>query len=144
MKREKGSSTAMIRYTDSLGNIKSGSLKGFFEGWPNPPSSEMHLRILAGSDEVVLAIDEHSKVVGFITAITDGVLCAYIPFMEVVPKHRGQGIGQELMRRMLEKLSGLYMVDTVCDPDKVSFYEQFGMAPGTAMLFRRHEFQSGK
>jgi hypothetical protein len=50
------------------------------------------LSLLAGSDHVVLAIDKASgDVVGFITALSDGVLCAYISFLEVVPGYRQRG-----------------------------------------------------
>ncbi|MEI7985719.1 MAG: hypothetical protein WCI55_08830 [Armatimonadota bacterium] len=51
-----------------------------FGGCPDPNNSEAHLRILSGSSNVILAIDESSQVVGFITAISDGVSCAYIPY----------------------------------------------------------------
>src|SRR5450759_1565157 len=67
----------MITYTHTLSDIRAASLQGFFVGWPNPPSPEAHLRILQSSDMIVLAQDE-ARVVGFITAISDGVLCAYI------------------------------------------------------------------
>lgn len=135
----------MIRYTDSLGNVKAGDLRGFFEGWRNPPSPEMHLRLLAGSDEIVLAIDEKTNnVVGFVTALTDNVLSAYIQLVEVLPEYHGQGIGRELMRLMLDKLSGLYMIDTVCDEDMKDFYGKLGMEPADAMVFRRYEYQCGK
>lgn len=135
----------MIRYTDSLEGIAADRLTGFFVGWPNPPSPETHLRLLEGSDEVVLAVDDDSgRVIGFITAITDGVLSAYIPFLEVLPEWQGRGIGQELVRRMMERLSGLYMVDIVCDPGLTPFYRRFGMVPGSSMMLRRHEHQSGR
>jgi len=134
----------MIRYTNSLATVTANDLQGFFGGWPNPPSSDTHLRILAGSDEIVLAVDnETGNVVGFITAITDGVLSAYIPLLEVLPDYQGQGIGRELTRRMLEKLEGFYMVDAVCDPGLAPFYAQFGMTGGTAMMLRRPDLQSG-
>ena len=47
----------MIHYTDSLDGIETRQLDGFFVGWPHPPSPETHLRLLSGSDHVVLAID---------------------------------------------------------------------------------------
>ncbi len=47
--------------------------------------------------------DENGKFVGFITAITDKILSAYIPFLEVLPEYQRQGIGKELVKRMLEK-----------------------------------------
>lgn len=134
----------MILYRDSTAGITAEQLQGFFEGWPNPPSAETHLRLLMNSDKVVLAVDEDGgQVVGFITAITDGVLSAFIPFLEVLPAYRGRGIGRELVRRMLEKLGGLYAVDLLCDPDLQPFYERFGMRRASGMSLRDYRFQSG-
>lgn len=48
--------TMQITYQDTTDGIKSDNLNGFFVGWPNPPSPETHLRILKGSDYVVLAV----------------------------------------------------------------------------------------
>jgi GNAT superfamily N-acetyltransferase len=80
---------------------------------------------LRGSSHVVLARDG-ARVVGFVTAISDGVLSAYIPLLEVRPEYQRQGIGTELVRRLLDVLRGLYMVDLVCDEDVVPFYERLG------------------
>ncbi len=135
----------VIDYQDDLDGLSADQLTDFFDGWPNPPSPETHLRILRGSDHVVLALDaETDRVVGFVTAISDGVLSAYIPLLEVLPEYRGQSIGSELTRRMLAKLDGLYMVDLLCDPDLQSFYTRLGMRPATAMMVRNFERQSGQ
>jgi predicted N-acetyltransferase YhbS len=69
-------------------------------------------------------------VVGFITAISDGVLSAYIPLLEVLKPYQGQGIGGRLVQRMLDQLNGYYMIDLLCDPELESFYARFGMVPG--------------
>ena len=145
----------MIQYTNSAANIKPDQLEGFFEGWPNPPSPETHLRLLRQSDEVVLALDDASMddasrddasrdVVGFITAISDGVLAAYIPLLEVRRAYRGRGIGKALVRRMLDRLDDLYIVDLLCDPDLQPFYAALGMRPAAGMMLRNYEHQSGK
>ncbi len=119
-------------------------LPGFFVDWPDPPSPETHLRILAGSDYVELAIDSATgQVVGFITAISDGVLSAYIPLLEVLPEYQGQGIGTELVRRLLDRLSHLYMIDLLCDPEVQPFYARLGMHQSTGMLLRNYANQSG-
>lgn len=106
----------MIRYQDSLDGIGVEDVEGgFFDGWPNPPSAENHLRILKGSSHVVLALGDDGRVIGFITVISDGVSCAYIPHLEVRRECRGQGIGKELTQRMVAKLRDLYMIDLCCD-----------------------------
>ena len=56
----------MIQHTDSLEGIVAGNLRGFFAGWPDPPSPETHLKLLANSDHIVLAVDDDTgDVVGF-------------------------------------------------------------------------------
>jgi len=127
----------MISYLETAGGLTPDRLQGFFEGWAAPPTPDTHLKILEGSDAVVLAVDREGRVVGFVTAVSDGVLAAYIPLLEVLPEHRGRGIGTELMRRLLARLEGLYMVDLMCDPPLQAFYARFGMVPGTGMMIRR-------
>lgn len=134
----------MITYITSCEGLVPAQLAGFFVGWPNRPSPETHLQLLRSSSHVVLAVDDAAgRVVGFVTAISDSVLSAYIPLLEVVPEYQKQGIGSELVRRMLAQLSSLYMVDLVCDPDLQPFYERLGMRPWHAMMIRRFDRQSG-
>ncbi len=127
----------MIEYINDVTGIGAAQIEGFFVGWPNPPSSEKHLQILRQSYRAILAIDKNSgNVVGFITAISDGVLAAYIPLLEVLPPFQGKGIGGELIGRMLQELEGFYMIDLICDPNLQSFYERFGMRPYFGMIRR--------
>jgi len=132
-----------IRYSESLAGIRPSQLEGFFEGWPNPPTPSTHLRFLAGSSHVGLAIAEDGQVAGYISAISDGVLTAYIPQLEVREPYRGRGIGSELVRRMVERLQDLYTVDLLCDPEAADFYAPLGFQPSFGMLIRRYDKQSG-
>lgn len=132
-------------YTSSIESLTAENLDGFFVGWPNRPSPQTHLKLLKNSDEIILAIDEHTgKVVGFVTALTDRTLSAYIPFLEVLPAYQGQGVGKELVRRMLERLSDLYAVDLLCDPELQSFYAGLGMRQAYGMMIRNYDRQAGK
>lgn len=135
----------MIRYIMNAESVQASQLDGFFVGWPDPPDTETHMRLLHGSDAVVLAIDdETNRVIGFITAITDGVLSAYIPFLEVLPDHQGHGIGTELVRRMVEHLRDLYMIDLLCDVDLQPYYERLGFMRSQGMVIRTYANQSGR
>lgn len=134
----------MITYVRTPAGLSPAQLTGFWVGWPSPPSPETHLRLLQQSDYVVLAVDtEQDRVVGFITAISDHVLSAYIPLLEVLPEYQGRGIGQELVRQMLDQLSGLYMVDLICDPELQPFYQRVRMHPADGMIYRNYDRQSG-
>ena len=136
----------MITYRTDLAGITPSMLEGFFVGWPNPPSPETHLRLLAGSYAVVLATDDDTgQVVGFINAISDGVLAAFIPLLEVLPTYQGRGIGSELVRRLSDLLADFYGIDLLCDDDVVPFYDRLGFQRASAgMLIRNYEHQSGR
>ncbi|CAG9607893.1 hypothetical protein NEOCIP111885_01585 [Pseudoneobacillus rhizosphaerae] len=134
----------MMIYKNSLDGISSDMLKGFFVDWPNSPNPQTHLKLLQNSSKVVIALDDHTnQVVGFITAISDGILSAYIPFLEVLPEYKNKGIGKELVKQMLNELNDIYMVDLCCDGDLVPYYEKFGMIKSNGMLVRNYRMQSG-
>jgi ribosomal protein S18 acetylase RimI-like enzyme len=134
-----------IRYQYTLEDVTADHLHGFFVGWPSPPSPATHLRILQGSQHVILAVDEATEhVVGFITALSDGVLSASIPQLEVLPAYQGRGIGSALVRQMLTQLHALYMIDLMCDPPLQPFYERLGMRPWSGMVVRNYDRQAGE
>ena len=131
-----------LTYTDSVEGISAEMLTGgFFVGWLNPPSAENHLRILQGSYAIELVLAD-GQVIGYVTAISDGVSTAYIPQLEVLPAYQADGIGSELMRRLLDKLSHLYAIDLLCDVDVQPFYARLGMHKSTGMVARNYKRQS--
>lgn len=125
----------------TLDGVTPAQLGGFFEGWPNPPTPHTLHRLLAGAPYLALAVED-SEVTGFVYAVSDGVLCAYIPLLEVRAAWRGRGVASALMSSLLAQLDGLYMVDTACDEDLVPFYERFGLRRGAAMVRRDYARQA--
>ena len=131
--------TAEVEYRTSADGIDADALAGFFVGWPSPPPAERHLELLRRSSHAVVALDGE-RVVGFVTAISDGVLSAYIPLLEVLPEYQRSGVGSELVRRVLAQVGELYMVDLACDEELVAFYERLGFVRvGAAMGIRNRE-----
>ena len=129
----------MIRYISTADAITADQLRGFFVGWPSAPSPERHLELVRGSHAVELALDGDA-VVGFVTAISDGVMSAFIPLLEVLPEYRHQRIGSELVRRLLVQLDDLYMIDLCCDAELEPFYSALGFRTlDRGMGIRRRE-----
>ena len=132
-----------IKYITDTQNITVDQLNGFFVGWPRPPDNKTFLKLLESSYRVVLALSE-KKVIGFITSVSDGVLSAYIPFLEVLPEYQSRGIGRELISRIKKELNHLYMIDLLCDEKLVSYYEKLGMHRAVGVMIRNYDNQSGK
>jgi len=127
----------VIYYADDLTAVREDMLRGFFVGWPRRPSPAQHLAVLRGSYRSVVAIDDVAgRVVGFVNMLSDGVLTAFIPWLEVLPAYQGQDIGSELMRRILEGTDRFYSVDLICDAELVPYYERFGMRGWSSAMLR--------
>ena len=134
-----------IKYTKNIATITPNMLIGFFQGWPNPPSSVTHLKILQRSYRAYVAIDTNlNKVVGFINAVSDGILSAYVPLLEVLVSYQGRGIGSKLVTLILEDCKDLYMVDICHDEDLIPYYAKFGARKCSASIIRNYTAQSGK
>jgi ribosomal protein S18 acetylase RimI-like enzyme len=114
----------------------------FFEGWLDPPPPETLLQILEASDHVVIAVRD-DEVIGFVTALSDGILSAFITLLEVAPQDHGKGIGHSLINQLMEEIGDLYMVDLVCDANLSRFYAELGFAATTGMSRRNYAVQSG-
>jgi len=126
-----------IEYKKDLSEVTEAMFLGFFEGWANPPSAATHLAILQNSYRAFVAVDkECNRVVGFINAVSDGILTAYIPLLEVVKSYQGMGIGSNLVKLMLAELENMYMIDICHDAELSTFYAKFGTFRGHASLFR--------
>ncbi|MDD0853746.1 GNAT family N-acetyltransferase [Halobacteriovorax sp. GB3] len=132
----------LIQYSTNLDLLEKLNIEGFFVGWPSPPSSTVFRKLLEGSYKAVLAFEDH-KLVGFVNSISDGVLSAYIPLLEVLPTHHNKGIGKELIKRIQKELEHLYMVDLLCDQELISYYEKLGMMKAQGACMRNYDRQSG-
>jgi GNAT superfamily N-acetyltransferase len=75
--------------------------------------------------------------VGFARAVSDGVAVAYLADVYVLPEHRGQGLGEELVREVVEfepLASVRWLLHT---RDAHSLYARFGFGPPGERLMER-------
>ncbi len=83
----------MTEYTVGVGDVPADALTGFFVGWPSPPAAAALHQVLAQSTACVVA-REVNEVVGFINALSDGLLAAYLPLLEVRAEFQAGASGQ--------------------------------------------------
>ena len=132
--------TNSIVYLNSVADIAASELEGFFVGWQSPPSSTTLRTILEKSTHIVVAYDaDRKKVIGFVNCISDGILSAYIPLLEVLPDYQHHGVGSELVRRLLNKINDLYMIDLCCDESLIPFYERMTFQKVAGLIKRNRK-----
>jgi predicted N-acetyltransferase YhbS len=82
---------------------------------------------------VLFARDEGGHLIGSARAVTDGVTFSWICDVVVDPNHRGQGVGKELVSRLLDdkRIKGTRKI--LVTKDAQGLYAQFG--------FRKHLYE---
>jgi len=69
--------------------------------WAEGRPRDVVARLVREAERVVGAYVDRRQI-GFARAFTDGVSLAYLADVYVVPEYRGRGIGEELVREMVE------------------------------------------
>lgn len=116
----------------------------YAEGWMygTADNADIVTRIISGSHCFMVAINENEEVVGMGRSISDGVCDAYIQDVTVKNSHRGQGIGSEIIRRLVMRLraDGLTWIGLIAERGSHPFYSHLGfekMPDAAPMLHQR-------
>jgi GNAT superfamily N-acetyltransferase len=131
----------MIEYRDAPGHVDLGQLAHLFEsvGWHHRTRDPERLaQMVRGSMYGVSAFDG-DKLVGFARAISDGAFNAYVSTVAVLSKCQRQGIGRELIRRLLEGCEHVQFV-LHAGPDAQPFYLECGFRHAPDMLRRDRSY----
>jgi GNAT superfamily N-acetyltransferase len=84
------------------------------------------IRTLLANTTVCLCVWDGATLIGFGRAVTDDIFRAWIEDVVVDEAHRGQGIGAEIMRHLLERLDHVEEIVLDCHDDLIPFYERLG------------------
>lgn len=93
--------------------------------WSSADKPELLHRALLNSHSLVTAWDG-DQLVGLANAISDGFLVVYYPHVVVHPDYQRNGIGSELMDRLLHRYEGFHQHAVLADKTAVKFYERCG------------------
>jgi ribosomal protein S18 acetylase RimI-like enzyme len=128
----------MIEYLDTAHSGDLDPLARLFDsvGWQSRTRDrERFAQMVRGSALHVFAYDVEN-LVGYARAISDGAFNAYIAAVAVLPEYQRQGIGRELVRRLVDGRDHLTFV-LHADPDKHAFYLRCGFSLSSEMFRRR-------
>jgi ribosomal protein S18 acetylase RimI-like enzyme len=92
--------------------------------FPNWSAERMH-RAMEASSVVICAWDDE-QLVGFARAISDFAWCAYLSQLAVLPKFQHQGIGRQLVAKLLEQLGDEVSLLVHSAEPATGFYETLG------------------
>ena len=117
---------ASITYSDNR-NIPLDAVLRLYSAneWSSADKPAELRDALMNSHSLVTAWDDR-RLVGLGNAISDGHLVVYYPHLLVDPDYQRQGIGTELMRRLMANYEGFHQHVLIADGRAIDFYRKCG------------------
>jgi predicted GNAT family N-acyltransferase len=109
------------------------------EWWTDGRQFDDVMQMLEHSDIVIGCCSNDDKLVGFARVLTDFTFKAMIFDVIVHDDHRGNGLGQAIINRVISHvaLARVSSFELYCPDKLVPFYAKLGFAKGSAnLLFR--------
>lgn len=86
---------------------------------------------------IVLGAWEDKQLVGFCRAVSDGVYRAYVEDVVVLGTHQKQGIGKQMMDKMMKELKGIEVVSLFCSAKLAEYYKGSGFKETKQVVMHR-------
>ena len=85
----------------------------------------------------VVGVYDGDRQIGFCRAFTDGLALAYLADVYVLPEYRGRGLGEELVREMVENGPFAHVKWILHTEDMHPLYRKFGFAEPNYKVLER-------
>ena len=117
--------------------IPPRSVRELYEhvGWSRPANEEELREVLEVGPAVGAWASE--RLVGFVRALSDGHLAAYIEDVMVHQDYRRGGVGDLIMSRLLTEIKRSANVSLFCERPVARFYERNGFRATSYVLMQR-------
>lgn len=111
-------------------------------GWTNYTDNPEMLERAYEHSLLTLEARDRERLVGIIRVVGDGYSIVFIQDLLVHPEYQRQGIGTQLLRRIMERFSDVYQMELLTDdtPGTISFYQSVGLrkTEGACTFIRMH------
>lgn len=105
-------------------------------GWQHRIASEQHLlELVAASQRVIVAVKDGQHI-GFARAITDGLSNGYLSMVVVAEACRGQGVGTQMVQRVMGDADHITWVLRAGRPGARAFFAKLGFAASSEAMER--------
>jgi predicted N-acetyltransferase YhbS len=125
-------------WTDDLSGIDWHQLEALYRAAPLGDKSAADLRLVFENSRFRVFAKEFAKEAGALVGagrvLADGCDCAYLCDIAVLPSHQGQGLGKEIVARLMQLSASHRKIILYAVPGKEPFYEAFGFRRMTTAM----------
>jgi ribosomal protein S18 acetylase RimI-like enzyme len=115
-----------FNWTDTTTKVDWIELTALYQAAKLGNKSANNLKIVYANSLYKSFLYDNGKLVGAGRALADGVDCAYLCDIALLPSHQGQGLGQAIVQRLLDFSRGHKKIILYAVPGKENFYKKLG------------------
>jgi len=113
-------------WSDAVDDVDWHELQALYDAAPLGRKNAADLKIAFGNSRHRCFVREQGRLVGVGRALADGVDCAYLCDIAVLPGQQGTGLGKAIVQHLLAQVQGHKKVILYAVPGKEPFYKKFG------------------
>lgn len=102
-------------------------------GWwePSPDNDDRFLDLIIENSAIFVGAFDKKRMIGMGRALSDMASDAYIQDVVVLKPYRGEGVGQRIVRELIQglKAKGVDWIGLVAQPGTCDFYHALGFEP---------------
>ena len=123
-----------VDWSDDLNTVDWEELSALYRVAPLGDKRPADLKRSFSNSLYRCFVREDARLVGVGRALADGVDCAYICDIAVLPSHQGTGLGKQIVGRLVELSRGHRKLILYAVPGKEPFYRKFGFKRMTTAM----------
>ncbi len=117
-----------LEWSDAIEDVDWEELAALYRAAPLGNKEAQGLRTVFGNSRYRCFVRDQGRLVGAGRALADGVDCSYLCDVALLPSHQGQGLGAQIVSRLVDLSAGHRKIILYAVPGKEGFYERMGFA----------------
>jgi GNAT superfamily N-acetyltransferase len=141
--RADGGRASQYAFSDSLAGVDWSELSDLYRAAPLGDKPPDRLAVVFGNSMFRCVVRAEGGLVGAGRALADGLDAAYLADIAVHPDHQGRGLGQAIVRDLVQQCHGHRKIILYANPGAEPFYRRLGFLPMNTAIAIWHDPAAG-
>jgi len=116
-------------WSDTLHDIDWHELEALYRAAPLGHKPAADLEVVFGNSRLRCFVRDAGRLVAAGRVLSDGLDCAYLCDVALLPSHQGAGLGRAVVEHLVERARGHRKIILYSVPGKEGFYRKLGFLP---------------
>ena len=123
-----------LQWSHTIEGVDWEELSQLYRAAPLGNKKPADLKVVFSNSRFTCFVSEAGRLVGVGRVLSDGLDCAYLCDVAVLPSHQGRGIGKAILTDLIERCRGHRKIILYAVPGKEPFYRKLGFRRMTTAM----------